>query len=320
MTRTNAFTTGLAGAATLFLTAAFAAPAASQESVLDRTGRWLGAGGQQLPFTDDQQVLDFLRTAEIVASEEISGTSSDPHKVLLEKDGLRVHAIFRTVEVQRDKLENDVKHARGFRDSYVFEVAAYELSRLLELDNVPPAVVRKVGRQEGSMQLWIEHAMGVAERLESGIREEHAQLWQFQKQNMQIFDSLIYNFDRNPSNILIDHSGKLWFVDPTKATNNAFTLTFGASRGMAEAITTHPDPSVGVVIATSTGLYKQIDYNTGGKPFYTVPARRRSSTSPCSAAARRPSVPAARAARASHCTATASPAGPTTATPCSRWR
>ncbi len=225
MTRTNAFTTGLAGAATLFLTAAFAAPAASQESVLDRTGRWLGAGGQQLPFTDDQQVLDFLRTAEIVASEEISGTSSDPHKVLLEKDGLRVHAIFRTVEVQRDKLENDVKHARGFRDSYVFEVAAYELSRLLELDNVPPAVVRKVGRQEGSMQLWIEHAMGVAERLESGIREEHAQLWQFQKQNMQIFDSLIYNFDRNPSNILIDHSGKLWFVDHTRSFKNLPSLS-----------------------------------------------------------------------------------------------
>lgn len=202
----------------LLLLAALAASAAAQSpDPLARTGRWLDASGELLPFADDREVVAFLETAEPIASEVIAGSSSRPLKVLLEKDGVRAHAIFRTVDVERDKLDRVAEHARGFRDSYLFEVAAYELSRLLGLDNVPPAVVRTLGRERGSMQLWVEHAMGVQERIEHGIRDEHAQLWQFQKQNMHVFDVLIYNFDRNPGNMLIDSAGKLWFVDHTRS-------------------------------------------------------------------------------------------------------
>ena len=65
-------------------------------------------------------------------------------------------------------------------------------------------------------------------------------------------------------------AGRLWFVDPTMTVGNAFHTTFGSSRGMAEAIATHPDQAIGIAIATSTGVYSQTNYNTGGKPFYTT--------------------------------------------------
>lgn len=181
------------------------------------TGRWLGPDGVYLPFTTDAEVIDFLATAEVVSTQVIEGSSNRPLKLLLEKDGVRAHAIFRTVEVEREAMRNVQEHARGFRDHYEYEVAAYELSRLLGLENVPPATLRTLGREKGSIQLWVEQAMGVAERLESGIDKRYEQLWLFQKQNMAVFDNLIYNFDRNPGNLLIDSTGQVWFVDHTRA-------------------------------------------------------------------------------------------------------
>lgn len=190
--------------------------AAPERSAFYMEGRWLAKEGGFLPFKTDREVLEFLATAPIVDSEVITGTSSNPLKLTLEKDGVRARAVFRTVHVERDQLRSEMQHARGFRDHYVYEVAAYELSRLLGLDNVPPATLRTVDGQEGSIQLWIEKAMGVAERMDEGIDETHQQLWLYQKQNMAVFDNLIYNFDRNPGNMLLDARGKAWFVDHTR--------------------------------------------------------------------------------------------------------
>ena len=201
-----------------------ALPAAATPTATDSPARgatevrhWLGPDHQLLPFRSDLEVLDFLRTAEVTAREEIPGSLNRPLKVTLVQGDVRAHAIFRTVDVERDKMDHVQAHARGFRDCYVYEVAAYELSRLLGIDNVPPAVMRTLDGEQGSLQLWVEEAMGVRERLAQGIDARHEKLWMFQKQNMQVFDNLIYNFDRNPGNMLIDSGGKLWFVDHTRA-------------------------------------------------------------------------------------------------------
>lgn len=214
--------TSLLVGATALAIAAMAAPAAHGEGhdTVAEVGvakRWLGPDGHFLPFTQDEEVLDFLATAEVVDSKEITGTSSRPLKLTLKKDGVTAHAIFRTVDVERDSMRNVQKHARGFRDYYGYEVAAFELSRLLGLDNVPPATLRTLDETEGSIQLWVEQAMGVEDRIEKGIDPNHQQLWLFQKQNMAVFDNLIFNFDRNPGNILIDTQGKVWFVDHTRS-------------------------------------------------------------------------------------------------------
>lgn len=206
----------LLGAAVVLTPAAWAQSQTETSSTATTQGRWLGPDGNYLPFTQDEEVLEFLATAEVVASEEITGSSNRPLKLTLEKDGIRARAIFRTVDEERTGMRNNQKHARGFRDYYGYEVAAYELSRLLNLDNVPPATLRSFDKQAGSIQLWIEQAMGVADRIEQGIDPTHQQLWLYQKQNMAIFDNLIFNFDRNPGNILIDSQGKVWFVDHTR--------------------------------------------------------------------------------------------------------
>lgn len=216
----KSFSTALLLGATVLLVAAILLPQAAFAQSHDDAlagSRWLGPGGHFLPFTQDEELLDFLSTAEVVESKEITGTSSRPLKLTLKKDGITAHAIFRTVNVERDAMRNVQEHARGFRDYYGYEVAAYELSRLLGLDNVPPATLRTLDGKEGSIQLWVEQAMGVEDRIEKGIDPSHQQLWLFQKQNMAVFDNLIFNFDRNPGNILIDVQGKVWFVDHTRS-------------------------------------------------------------------------------------------------------
>lgn len=186
----------------------FAAPAAAV---------WLGAEGQPLPFTRDEEVLDFLANAKIVESQQLAEGTNKPSKLTLEKDGVRAHAILRQVEAEHDDVNNASPLDRRFRDSYVFEVAAYEVARLLGLDNVPPAVLRTVDGRDGSVQLWVENAMSEAKRIERKLEPADLGRWQHQRQLMLFFDNLIYNFDRNHGNMLLDAQGKLWFVDHTRS-------------------------------------------------------------------------------------------------------
>ena len=123
---------------TCLMLAATAAPLGGAEpaaiprrSAFYMEGNWQAREGGVLPFRSDAEAIAFLQTAEVVASEEIPGTSGRPLKMVMEKDGVQARAIFRTIDVERARMDNVQEHARGFRDHYVYEVAAYELSRLL---------------------------------------------------------------------------------------------------------------------------------------------------------------------------------------------
>ena len=170
--------------------------------------QWLDPDGRPLPFETDEQVLDFLSAAEFVWKEKMkAGTNKKKRKVLLERDGVRAHAIHRT--------GYEVKHIAGggFVDSYESEIAAYNLSRLLGLDSVPPVVRRK----GGSLQLWIEGATTEASRLKADAPPPDPESYERQMQNLRVFDNLIANTDRNPGNILLTDDGRVWFIDHTRS-------------------------------------------------------------------------------------------------------
>jgi len=172
---------------------------------------WLGPDQQPLPFSTDSEIVDFLSSATVVKKKQLNSGSTKPWKFLLEKDGIQANAIFRTVSFSQGKGH------RSFEDNHIFEVAAYETARLLGLTNVPPAVRRVFGNQEGSLQLWVEGAQSETERIEQGDDRISTSSMIFQKHSMRVFDHLIHNFDRNTGNLLIDDNGKLWLVDHTRA-------------------------------------------------------------------------------------------------------
>ena len=63
-------------------------------------------------------------------------------KVLVEKDAVRVHAVFRGV--REEWLSRLSRNSLMFCDDCIFECAAYELNRLLKLNRIPPVEGRKV--------------------------------------------------------------------------------------------------------------------------------------------------------------------------------
>ena len=108
------------------------------------------------------------------------------------------------------------KPARGERPLHDFpygtlhrrEVAAYELSRLLGWDIVPPTVERHGPEGEGSMQLFIEHEPNehyFVLRTEPRFDERFIRF--------AAFDLIANNADRKGGHLLRDPQDRIWGID-----------------------------------------------------------------------------------------------------------
>ncbi len=182
--------------------------AASTARADARTARFYDPDGNPLPFSTFAEVEDFLRSAEIVSMEKMSaGTNKRKRKVVLRQGNHRAKAILRTGYEIKDTPGG------GFVDSYMSELAAYEMAGLLGMDTVPPVVRRK----GGSLQIWIENATTDAARRKAGQEPADRESFERQMADLYAFDNLIANTDRNPGNILIDGDGKVWLIDHTRS-------------------------------------------------------------------------------------------------------
>lgn len=179
---------------------------------------WRDDDGRPLPIQNEDEILEFLRTADVVDVKKISIGINGIYKVQLEKDGVRLWAGFRNVNVTRPPAQHSGRVVnKYFRDAAVFEVAAYRLSRMLGLNAVPPTVQRRLFDSKGTLQLWIENALMEKARRERNIGPGSATRRIFQLQNMKVFDALIENEDRNLGNMLWDGQWRLWMIDHTRS-------------------------------------------------------------------------------------------------------
>jgi hypothetical protein len=179
---------------------------------------WTDAQGNPLPFGSEAELLDFLRTADVVSASRIGGGINNPRKLVLEKNGVRANAVFRDVSEEKNSPTfGGGRNELFFKDSYIFEPAAYELGMMLGLDNVPPATIRKYDRTNGSIQIFIENAITERKELEEHLTPPNDQEWKKQVQMMNVFDALIYNVDRNRGNIIITPDWRLWMIDHSRA-------------------------------------------------------------------------------------------------------
>ena len=179
---------------------------------------WIGSEGEPLPFEKDEEILDFLRTARVVEMEGIPTGVTRPRKVLLEKEGVRAYACFRDVDIRENKaVLPKIGIRRHWRDSHQFECAAYELARLLGLNNIPPVVIRKIGDTQGSLQIWLERATMETVRARKSLDPPDVWRHKMQWEVMRVFDALIHNDDRNAGNVLYDEDWTLWMIDHTRS-------------------------------------------------------------------------------------------------------
>lgn len=195
--------------------AAFVAISASALSAQDAT--WKDVDGNPLPFQGDAEILEFLRTASIESINDIEIGVTNPRRVVLEKDGVRMRAALRDYDHVFEETRIDGQFFTRLRDSFNFDVPAYELSRLLGLENIPPVTFRRIGGDRVTLQAWLEGGLMETDRVAQEIAPPSFERHRQQTQNMRVFDSIIGNVDRNTGNILTDADGTFWLIDHSRA-------------------------------------------------------------------------------------------------------
>lgn len=163
------------------------------------------------------EIERFLREARIVAVRPIGLGITKPLRVTLD-DGRFMHdAAVQTVDVC-EPVPTLSGHAPSRTcDSFRYNVAAYELGKLLGLTSIPPSVHRNFVGRPASFTWWIDEATTLAELEVRGLWTPAAAEWQRQRVMVEVYDELIANGDRHQANLIQDPLREVWLIDHTRA-------------------------------------------------------------------------------------------------------
>ena len=173
------------------------------------------------PFTTREEVESFLRNAEIVKSRGTPVGITNPERLTLDDGRIQHDAVFKSIDDRKlgiYRLEKSVEF--DFKDSWKFEVAAYEIDKLLNLNMVPPTVERSYRGRKGSLQYWVDGCIDEKERLDKKIQPPNPVLWNWQIFKVRVFDQLVYNIDRNLGNTLITPDWRCVMIDHSRTFKN----------------------------------------------------------------------------------------------------
>ncbi len=166
----------------------------------------------------DAQKEEFLLNAKVGRATTIGVGITQPLRATL-TDGNTTH----DAGVQRINESAPVKQLptgteTNFRDYWAFNIAAYQLDRLLGLGMVPVHVERKYRGARAAFSWWVDDvAMMELDRYQKNIEPPDLDGWNRQMSRVRVFNQLTYNTDPNLGNVLIDKNWKIWIIDYTRA-------------------------------------------------------------------------------------------------------
>ncbi len=178
-------------------------------------------GAQQAPGTLEE-IEQFLLTADIVDARQIGQGVTNPWRLTLSNGRYRHDAAFQSVdERRRGATQVGTRTELNFADSYHYNIAAYRLAKLCGLgDIVPPTVERSWRGRRGALSWWIDDAFDEKQRLAQNRPPPKVASWIDQTYRMYLFGELVYDTDRNQTNILYTEmpgDWKLWMIDFSRA-------------------------------------------------------------------------------------------------------
>lgn len=173
-------------------------------------------------LTPEQQ-REFLLKADVIGSRPAGKGVTGSLRLTL-RDGTITHdAGFQTID-DRTSLADRVRGRRragelNFVDSYKYNIAAYEIARLLSLDDMMPVTIeRRLKDRIGSLTWWVDEVMmDEAEREKAKAVPPNPLAFARQRQRMTVFAELLRDVDRNKGNVLYTKDWRVIMIDFTRA-------------------------------------------------------------------------------------------------------
>jgi len=178
------------------------------------------------PTLTKDQIKQFLLTAKVVKSVQSKKGITNPWRLTL-TDGTVTHdASFQAVDEHKTNFTMaSGRTEMNFVDSYKYNIAAYQLSELLGIDDMLPVYVeRSWGGNSGSLSWWLPVKMDEVERHKQKLTAPDPDAWNKQMYKIRVFDELVYDTDANLTNVLIGEDWKIWRVDFTRAFRRSMDL------------------------------------------------------------------------------------------------
>jgi len=172
-----------------------------------------------VPVTDAERE-QFLLHADVIKQKGAPGGITGSYRATLKLGDVQHDAHIQPHDEYKAQLQLGSGLELDFRDTWRNNVAAYRIDRMLGLGMVPVTVARYDQRsgKPSSYTWWVDDVLMVErERFEKKIQSPSVLEWNRQIYILRVFDQLIYNFDRNLGNLVIDTSWRIWMIDHTRA-------------------------------------------------------------------------------------------------------
>jgi hypothetical protein len=172
---------------------------------------------EDTPKLGDAEQEQFLKTAKITKTKSAKKGVTNTTRVTMSDGALTHDAHVQCIDESKHEFKSDRGTELNFKDSYKFNIAAYRLGRMLGIQNIPVTVERKVAGKTCAVDWWIDDVlMDEAERKQKKMDAPNPDNWNEQIYVMRVFDQLIYNVDRNLTNLLILKNWDMVMIDHSR--------------------------------------------------------------------------------------------------------
>jgi hypothetical protein len=166
----------------------------------------------------DEEKEEFLLQAKVVKKKGTKVGTTGTSQLTMRHGTFTHDAHLQTIDVFKNSFQTPAGMEFNFRDSYKFNIAAYRLDRLIDLNVVPVSVERRIDRKSASVTWWVDDIqMLELERYKKKISAPNRAAWNDQMYNVRIFNELVFNNDPNLGNLLITNDWTLRMIDFSRA-------------------------------------------------------------------------------------------------------
>lgn len=172
----------------------------------------------QAAALSDKEIEQFLLKARVTRTRAAGKGITGSLRATM-TDGVITHdAHIQTIDQSKREFNSAQGTEFNFRDSWMYNIAAYKIDRLLTMNMIPVSVERHWKQNIGAFTWWLDDVMmDESERLKKKISPPDLERWNQQMQIVRLFDQLIANVDRNLGNLVIGNDWAIWPIDHTRA-------------------------------------------------------------------------------------------------------